>query len=254
VNATTDLGLPPRLLNVVVHRLDAVHLARLSRHFGFAAVYAAVAAEVPAKMEAFTRLANVDDAGPRPGDQRFGPNGKFAPPRRGDVATWHEYEAAPRARDGMLMNAAWRTNGRSSGVRAIKVAGFGQFLNMTPYEIYLDFRTAPVGALAVNGALYETSTVLSSTLLPAYGTGYAIGTYVVGPLIETYSPSLYDAIGGTIAQIVENLSVTWSESATASGVAERTNAPSFQATSTQYYDFACYAGDYSSMIDWASLA
>lgn len=33
-----------------------------------------------------------------------------------------------------------------------------------------------------------------------------IGTYVVAPLIQIYSPSLWDAIGGTIGNIVDSLS------------------------------------------------
>ena len=54
VNATMDNGLPPKLLYVIAHRLDTSRLGRVSRHFGFAPVYAAVTAMAPAKSEGFS--------------------------------------------------------------------------------------------------------------------------------------------------------------------------------------------------------
>ncbi|MCC9595948.1 MULTISPECIES: hypothetical protein [unclassified Rubrivivax] len=82
--------------------------------------------------------------------------------------------------------------------------GIGRFLGFTPHEIYLDFRTAPVGSLGVTGALYETAAVLGSAISVSYGAGYTAGS-AAAYLIETYSPSTWDAIGGTVAGMVDNM-------------------------------------------------
>jgi len=70
--------------------------------------------------------------------------------------------------------------------------------DMTLEEIYLDFRTAPVGSLSPASALSETTLFASQRVLPAAAAGTAIGTGI-NYLIENYDPSLGDAIGGTIA-------------------------------------------------------
>ncbi|WP_207184678.1 hypothetical protein, partial [Rubrivivax gelatinosus] len=83
--------------------------------------------------------------------------------------------------------------------------GAGPYLDMTPYEIYLSFRTAPIGSLSVSGSLYESSMLISRELAVAFGIGYAVGSFIA-PLIETYAPSLWDSIGGAIYGIVESIS------------------------------------------------
>ena len=84
-------------------------------------------------------------------------------------------------------------------------SGAGPYLNLTPYEIYLSFRTAPIGSLGVTGALYETTMLMSKELTLAFGVGYTAGT-LIAPLIRDYAPSLWDAIGGTLYNIVESIS------------------------------------------------
>ena len=42
------------------------------------------------------------------------------------------------------------------------MGSLGGWMNFTPMEIYLDFRTAPIGALGVSGALYESSIALGT--------------------------------------------------------------------------------------------
>ncbi|MDQ0008683.1 hypothetical protein J2T07_000842 [Luteibacter jiangsuensis] len=74
--------------------------------------------------------------------------------------------------------------------------------DMTLEEIYLDFRTAPVGSLSPASALSETTLFASQRVLPAAAAGTAIGTGI-NYLIENYDPSLSDAIGGTIAGSIE---------------------------------------------------
>ncbi len=234
-NATSDISAPKRLLNVMSHRLSAQHLGRISRHFGFADVYEAINTQAPAKRNDFIAASHPNYRGPAVGERRFGPDGSFAPQLSGKLKTtaYRPYVDRPQR---------------------MQPVGFGQFLNYTPYEIYLDFRTAPIGALGVTGALWETSVVLSSTLLTAYGTGYAIGQYVVAPLIETYAPSLYNSIGSVVNSVVNTLSSSWGISTTAQGQAQRATAPVFQSTGLQIDSFSCLGGDYGAASSWEALS
>jgi hypothetical protein len=81
--------------------------------------------------------------------------------------------------------------------------------DMTLTEIYLEYRTAPIGSLTPASALSETAIFAGTRLTGAFGTGWAIGSAVV-PLLDTYTPDLYDAIGGTISQAIENLTTAGS--------------------------------------------
>ena len=234
INSTSDNGLPPKLLYMIANRLDGDRLGRLSRHFGFAEMYAAVTAMVPAKTQDFLASTYTSYSGPTPGEMRFGPNGRFAAPT-GTRLMSSNYIAPVELSRGYM-----------------RKVGFGQFMNHTPYEIYLSFRTAPVGALAATGALWETSVVLSSTLTAAYGTGYAIGTYVVGPLIQAYAPSLYERLGSTIGSIVNTLTNSWSGGASTAGQAQKSTAPIFQSTNQQIGDFSGFGGDYGAAEAWSS--
>jgi hypothetical protein len=251
VNATSDNGQQPKLLSVMANRLSAGHLVRVSRHFGFAAVYAAVTNVASAKAADFLAHANTADTGPTPGALRFGPNGRFAPAKARALlqAKYRRDTDTPQ-----YLNAVYRENGLGSARPKLQTVQLGKFLNLTPYEVYLDFRTAPVGALGVTGALYETSVILSQTMAGSYATGYAIGTYCVDPLIQTYAPDLWDAIGGTVNQIVEDFTSAYQSSAIALGAAEQHFAPSYSPTSFQISSFATYGGDYGATMDWAQFA
>lgn len=77
-------------------------------------------------------------------------------------------------------------------------------VDMTLEEIYLDFRTAPVGNLSVPGALSETLSFAGGRLIAAWGVGYAVGTGI-SQLIQAYDPSLDDAIGGTVDESIKIL-------------------------------------------------
>lgn len=74
-----------------------------------------------------------------------------------------------------------------------------------PFNPDGDFRTAPVGNLSVPGALSETLSFAGGRLIAAWGVGYAVGTGI-SQLIQTYDPSLDDAIGGTVdeGKIIQN--------------------------------------------------
>lgn len=247
INAASDNGNPARLFNILANRLDAKRLNRVSQHFGFTVTYSAIAASAPNKIQDFLSQANPNRNGPVPGELRFGANGRYAPQKlQQPNAMYSAYR---------IHNANYIVGG-SAGPRFVKTAGgFGQFMNYTPYEIYLSFRTAPIGALAVEGALYETAVVLSSTLLPAYGTGYAIGTYVVNPLINNYAPNLGNAIGASVAAIVDVLSNSWTGGTSISGQAQMSAATSFMVSPAQYTGFSTLSGDFgvtSSFTDYVS--
>jgi hypothetical protein len=89
-------------------------------------------------------------------------------------------------------------------------AGASPTVDMTPTEIYLDYRTAPLGSLSVTGALFETGVFIATKVSQAFGIGYAVGTVVSG-VISTYDPSLEDAIGGTVDGMLQNISSAGTE-------------------------------------------
>lgn len=76
-------------------------------------------------------------------------------------------------------------------------------VDMTLEEIYLEFRTAPVGSLSPAGALAETAQFAGMRLSAAGWAGTAIGTGISW-LIQHYAPDLDNAIGATIATMIDN--------------------------------------------------
>lgn len=76
---------------------------------------------------------------------------------------------------------------------------------MTIPEIYLDFRTAPVGSLGVGAALTETAIYSGTSLMAAWGVGYEFGTVIHDDVIEPYAPQWDDVIGGTIQSAIEDV-------------------------------------------------
>lgn len=77
-------------------------------------------------------------------------------------------------------------------------------LNMTLREIYLEFRTAPVGSLSPSAALAETSMYAGGWLYVSWKAGNWLGDGIY-ELISTFAPGLDDAIGGTVANMIENM-------------------------------------------------
>jgi hypothetical protein len=77
-------------------------------------------------------------------------------------------------------------------------------IDMTIYEIYLEYRTAPIGSLSARSAIAETGIFAGDPLLRAFGAGYVIGTGI-NYLITNFAPELGDSIGGTIAGMAENI-------------------------------------------------
>lgn len=194
--ALNDTGHRGLLLPILAYRLDGVRLGRLSKHFGYAPVYAAVVQFTPEKIEAFNANSSPSYMG------------------SGGVSTY---------------------------------AGAGQFLNYTLYEIYLSFRTAPVGALGVTGALYETGATIAQPLGWAFLAGTTAGI-ATGSLIQTYNPPLWDAIGGTVAGMVDN--ITKAGSQLLQGDAEKAAGSLFGLSFDVSNAQSSYGGDYGASASW----
>lgn len=83
-------------------------------------------------------------------------------------------------------------------------------VDMTLEEIYLEYRTAPVGSLSPAGALAETAQFAGIRLSAAYWAGSEIGTGISW-LIQHYAPQLDNTIGATIASMIDNFWAASSE-------------------------------------------
>lgn len=121
-------------------------------------------------------------------------------------------------------------------------------IHYTLYEIYLSYRTAPVGALGVNAALFETALFASARLVPAFYTGYHIGTGL-SMLIQTYAPALHDRIGATIYNVVNWVSDAWSTNNLYQiGYQQQNSSGVFQPGSTGYFFPA--SSDFNITYEW----
>lgn len=81
-------------------------------------------------------------------------------------------------------------------------AGPAPTIDMTLEEIYLEYRTAPVGSLSPASAMAETAMFASQRVFWSATVGTAVGTGI-SALITKYDPSLGDSIGGTIGGTIE---------------------------------------------------
>lgn len=89
-------------------------------------------------------------------------------------------------------------------------------VDLTIREIYLDYRTAPVGSLSVRAALYETASFVSTRLTTSFATGYAVGT-ALNHLWSTYAPESYSSASNLLG-----ITVDWFMTRTASVLAGST--------------------------------
>lgn len=77
-------------------------------------------------------------------------------------------------------------------------------LDMTIMRIYQGFRAAPIGASSIPASIYQTATYAGGHLVAAFSAGYAIGTGI-SYLLTNYAPSVNDAIGGTLYEMMQGL-------------------------------------------------
>ncbi len=81
---------------------------------------------------------------------------------------------------------------------------------MTPYEIYLEFRTAPFGSESVVTSLYQASMFMGGALGASWKGATTLGT-AISRLIHTYDPSLDGAIGGTVSNMIDQIGAAATE-------------------------------------------
>lgn len=143
-----------------------------------------------------------------------------------------------------------RATGGGLIVPTMNQQGFSPNLDMTLLRMYQGFRLAATGATSIPASLYQTAAYAGPRLVGAWGFGAALGAYVLAPMIELFAPSLYHDIGGTINEIVNDLS----------GL---TGIPLGQAQEAISYDFGLLSlhdrleqtgGDYASVEAWADSA
>jgi hypothetical protein len=218
MRAVANYGIHPNLLEMLAARLSPAELGRISRHFGFAPVYEALVRRAPQKSVEFERHSN-------PGFLAPGPWSPVPVPASQRNVKFIVDEGGP--------SHFKRTS---------------PTIHYTLYEIYLSYRTAPVGALGVNGALFETALFASSRLSLAYGAGHAIGTGL-SYLIQTYAPALHNSIGSTIYNVVDWISSAWSTNNIYQiGYQQQNSSGVFQLGSTGYFFPA--SSDFDITYEW----
>jgi len=74
-------------------------------------------------------------------------------------------------------------------------------LDMSIYEVYLEFRTATVGSLSVGASMAQTAMYTAGWVSAAWGAGYTAGTGAA-ILMERYMPGTWEGIGNTIGAAV----------------------------------------------------
>lgn len=114
--------------------------------------------------------------------------------------------------------AAWANTNQVYRSRMKVTYGPAPTLDMTLQEIYLEFRTAPVGSLSVEAATFSTAAYAMINLTAAWTAGYIIGSGIHW-VIQTYSPSLDNQIGATMDWTLNNLAAAGT-SITLQGYAE----------------------------------
>lgn len=164
------------LLRIFAQRLDSSSLIRVAKAFGSTAVSNAVKAYAPAKV----RQAYVESLKTAPGVSLYGAaaaTAVFFP--HAEAASVHT-DAAP-----------------SLGQDEAEIE-----------QSYLDFRTARVGNTAVEAGLEEASIGGALNAGIALQGSWDFGTLVGSAtnwLIEKYDPSLEDAIGGTVDNMLQDI-------------------------------------------------
>jgi hypothetical protein len=127
---------------------------------------------------------------------------------------------------------------------------FSPNIDMTLRRIYQGFRLAPIGATSIPAALYQTAAYAGAHLVATATVAYNISSYTLLPLVQNYAPQLYEDIGGTMHQILENLSGLFSMS-----MSEAQEAATYDFHVTDYStQFAETGGDYGVVEAWQVAA
>ena len=220
VNATEMQGRPPMALEILAHRLDAVRLARLAEYFGHARLHAAVLKAAPPKLEAFNARADVNHSGPVPGQM--------------DLHLHEPLRASAQGRDYLI------------------------FLDCTLEQIYLSFRTAPIGATSVAASMFQTGLVVGTALYGSRQVGHNIGGLLVQGM-RVYTPSVWESIVDAVQWWMDLFNApppppgSHPSPEEQLGLHQRDGFTEvFNVDASVYDDFAMGGGDYESAYEWSN--
>lgn len=141
--------------------------------------------------------------------------------------------------------------GMAGGVIAVPSLdqGFQPNIDMTVMRIYQGFRAAPIGASSIPASIYQTATFAGQHLTLAATTGYAIGTGI-SYLLVNYAPSIHEAIGGTLYEMMQSLS-----GATGIPISQAQEEAAYHFELTDYAAlFEETGGDYGAVEEWSIAA
>lgn len=215
VNLSVNAGRKPRLYDLLALRLEGAQLGAASRYFGFAPLYEAVHRVAPGKAYRFLEHSHPDYAAPVPG---------------------------------MLPATKQRPT------RFIRTQRAAPSIEMTLVEIYLDYRTAPVGSLGPTAAAFETVTFALARLTLWGGYGYAIGSGI-SYLLQTFAPEVHMRIGeGIYNFITPVLDIYQSGSTPEIGLSQMNMAVNDFDLGGIAGIFAETGGDYGVVAEWSANA
>lgn len=205
--ACAEAARQPRLLDLFAERADATRLAELAIYFGPLQV-----------RDSLMRMA----------------------PERG-----HHFDQALARQARASLALAVGTSAPSAA--APPVALTGPTVDYTLYEIYLAYRTAPIGALSVRAALYQASMFAGGHLGIAWWAGKTVGE-ALAPLIEAHAPGMWESIGGAVHSVVEGL--TRATEPVTRALWQIEGAQTFSLTSFESMMMSTTGGDYGVVRDW----
>lgn len=112
-------------------------------------------------------------------------------------------------------------------------------VTMTIGEIYSGFRTAPVGGLSINGALYETAMFAGGRIVAAFYAGSWAGQQLV-TFIQNNYPDRWDALGANVSYVMNGFQNIYATTPAGSGQntqlgnLQSSAAPGFNLNPTEY--------------------
>ena len=220
----------PQLANILALNFTAEQLGRISRYFGFAPIYTAISRYVPSKTSEFQAFSNPDYIAPLP------QTGSHLTSRRVISASTNNAGVPPLG----------------------PLAPYVQWADYATRDIYLTFRTAPAtGLLSVTSSVAATIAVYGFAASLAWDFGYGFLGGPIAEFIQWVSPSLWEDIGGTINQIIENWGIDLSSTSDPdmqvaySGEFEGLIADSLGMSFSEQQFLQETGGDYGSFAPWS---
>lgn len=230
VNASELVGRRSLAVDILAQRLDTQRLARVATFFGFARVHHALLRAAPEKESGFMLLASPQFRGP-------------------DLGGGVPLRTAPSALAGLSAN----------GPGVAPSLSYFPFLEYTLEEIYLAFRTAPVGATGVVASLFQTTMVVGAATYFAWGVGTTIGGWIASGM-QTFAPSVWDSLGAMLSGWMDEFRAVPSlppnhlpSPEEQMGLLQQEAYYAFQVPAETYDDFALFGGDYGSTSAWSDF-